>query len=251
MTDKFNINNDQITINRQILYHFYPGIIITLFYVLVSEPLVSIGYPGLTALLLAEIFVLAPVGLTHLFWKGKSLNGKFSLKNVVYYTKQISLKQYLIWSLIGIVACFLIYIPLYPIGLYIKENLFSWLPEWYFDPGFGTSDSQLIAKVFLFGIFIDGIIGPVVEELFFRGYLLPRMAYLRNWAPVLNGLLFGLYHFWQPHNYVAITAIGIILSWIVWKKQNVYLGIIIHCSINIMGAIAGYMAATGGNMIPR
>ena len=251
MTDKFNINNDQITINRQILYHFYPGIIITLFYVLISEPLVSIGYPGLTALLLAEIFVLAPVGLTHLFWKGKSLNGKFSLKNVVYYTKQISLKQYLIWSLIGIVACFLVYIPLYPIGLYIKENLFSWLPEWYFDPGFGTSDSQLIAKVFLFGIFIDGITGPVVEELFFRGYLLPRMAYLRKWAPVLNGLLFGLYHFWQPHNYFAITAIGIILSWIVWKKQNVYLGIIIHCSINIMGAIAGYMAATGGNMIPR
>ena len=93
MTDKFNINNDQITINRQILYHFYPGIIITLFYVLISDPLVSIGYPGLTALLFAEIFVLAPVGLTHLFWKGKSLNGKLSLKNVVYFTKKISWKQ--------------------------------------------------------------------------------------------------------------------------------------------------------------
>lgn len=251
MKNEFNINDDQITFNKQLLFHFYPGVLLTLFYVLISKPLVMNGYPGLTALLLVEIFVLAPVGLTHLFLKGKSLNGKLSLKNVIYYTKKLTWKEYLIWSLLGFLACFIVYLPLYPVGLYLKENLFSWLPQWYFDPGFGTVDTQLIAKMFLVGIFIDGIVGPVVEELFFRGYLLPRMAYLKNWAPVLNGLLFGLYHFWQPHNYLAITAIGIILSWIVWKKKNVYLGIIIHCSINILGALAGYFAATGGNVIPR
>ena len=101
------------------------------------------------------------------------------------------------------------------------------------------------------GIFIDGIVGPVVEELFFRGYLLPRMAYLKKWAPFVNGTLFGLYHFWQPHNYLAIIGIGIILSYIVWRKKNVYLGIIIHCTLNILGAIGGYLAATGGQIIAR
>ncbi|MEL6987268.1 MAG: CPBP family intramembrane glutamic endopeptidase, partial [Bacteroidota bacterium] len=159
--------------------------------------------------------------------------------------------QYLKWTLLGFLACFICYIPLYPVGLFLKENVFSWLPEWYFDPGFGTDNIALVAKAFLFAIFIDGLVGPIAEELFFRGYLLPRMSFLKNWAPILNGVLFGLYHFWQPHNLIAISIVGVIISWIVWKKKNVYLGIFIHCTLNIIGALSGYLAATGGVIIPR
>ena len=140
---------------------------------------------------------------------------------------------------------------MYPIGLFFRENVFFWLPEWYFNPGYGTSDMNLVANVFLVGILVDGLVGPIVEELFFRGYLLPRMAYLKKWAPVLNGVLFGLYHFWQPHNYFAIMGVGIVLSWIVWKTKNVYVGIIVHCTLNILGAIMAYFAASGGVMISR
>ena len=43
-----------------------------------------------------------------------------------------------------------------------------------------------------------GIIGPTVEELYFRGPLLPRIDRLGAWAPVLNSGLFALYHFWSP-----------------------------------------------------
>lgn len=156
-----------------------------------------------------------------------------------------------IWSLGGIAACFLVFLPLYPLGLIFRESLFGWLPEWYFNPGFGSVDTKLIAKLFLIGIFVDGIIGPVAEELFFRGYLLPRMTYLKNWAPVVNGAFFGLYHFWQPHNFIGLIFAGIILSFIVWKKKNIYLGIIIHCTINILGSLGGYLTASDGVMIDR
>jgi membrane protease YdiL (CAAX protease family) len=226
-------------------------VLITLFYLLVGPLLVDKGYPGMTTLLLAEILILTPVALTHLFIKENRLEGSWRLDRTVYFKEKLPWKQYLLWSLIGIVLCFVIYAPLYPIGLFLRENLFHWLPEWYFNPSFGTTDNALIAKILLAGIFIDGIIGPTVEELFFRGYLLPRMAYLKNWAPIVNGTLFGLYHFWQPHNIIAIVGIGIVLSYIVWKKQNVYLGIIIHCTINILGAISGYLAATEGIVIAR
>lgn len=251
MEKRFDLNTDQISLKRQLWYHFYPGIAITLVYILISEVLVDLGFPGLTALLFVEIFVLAPIGMAHLGRKGYLLNGKPSLKNVIAFTHKLSTQQYIKWTLIGILGCTLIYVPLYPLGLFLRNHVFQGLPEWYFDPGFGTSDMDLIAKVFLVGIFIDGIVGPVVEELFFRGYLLPRMAYLKKWAPILNGTLFGLYHFWQPHNYLAIIGVGIIISYVVWKKKNVFLGIAIHCTLNILGALTGYLAASGGELILR
>lgn len=251
MKSYFEIKEDQLTFSRQLLFHFYPGIFITLFYILISPLIIEQGYPGIAVLLIAEVLVLAPIGLTHLFVKGWKVNGSFKLKNIITFREKLSWKQYFIWSLVGIFLCFVVYFPLYPIGLFLREQAFSWLPEWYFNPSFGTTDMQLVANVFLAGIFIDGLLGPIVEELFFRGYLLPRMAFLKKWAPFVNGTLFGLYHFWQPHNYLAIIGVGMVLSWVVWKTKNVYVGIIIHCTINILGAVMAYFAASGGVMIDR
>jgi len=226
--------------------HFYMGVVITLFYVTVGPFVVSRGYPGLAPLLLVELFVLAPLVMSHLLIKSKKLTGRYDLSSVIAYTQRIPVRSMVLWSLGGILLVFLIYVPLYPVGLFFKDSLFSWLPEWYFNPGFGSTDATLVARVFLVAILIDGLVGPIAEELFFRGYLLARMEHLKRWAPVLNGALFGIYHFWQPHNLIALIAVGIILSYVVWKTKNVYLGIIIHCSINLLGAITGYFAASSG-----
>ena len=42
------------------------------------------------------------------------------------------------------------------------------------------------------------VLGPVVEELYFRGHLLPRMQFAGRWAPLLHSVLFALYHFFTP-----------------------------------------------------
>ena len=247
----FDIKDHQITFSKQIVYHFYMGVILTLGYVLVSPYIIQAGYPGLTALLIVEISLLTPLALSHLFYTGHKINRKLSLRNVIAFNTKLPLKTTLLWSLIGVVACLAIYIPVYPIGIFLRQSVFGWLPEWYFNPGFGTDDATLVAKMFLVGILIDGLIGPTIEELFFRGYLLPRMSYLKNWAPIINGMFFGLYHFWQPHNFIGSMAIGMILSYIVWKKKSVHLGIIIHCSLNVIGALGGYLAASNGIIIGR
>jgi AcrR family transcriptional regulator len=46
----------------------------------------------------------------------------------------------------------------------------------------------------------------VVEELYFRGYLLPRISRFGGWAPVINCCLFALYHFWQPFNLPSLLG---------------------------------------------
>lgn len=234
-----------------VVNHFYIGVLITVFYVIAGPVVVTQGYPGLAPLLLAELFILAPVGMAHLLFKAKSLTGRYDLSSVIVYTNKISARSMVLWSLGGILLVILIYVPLYPVGMFFRTSVFAWLPEWYFNPSFGSTDAALIAKIFLAGIFVDGLVGPIVEELFFRGYLLARMEHLKGWAPILNGALFGIYHFWQPHNLLAIIGVGIVLSYVVWKTKNVYLGIIIHCTINLLGAIGGYMAVSQGLMLGR
>lgn len=240
-----------LTPGKIIVTHFYIGVLITVFYVLVGPVLVSRGYPGIAPLLLAELFILAPVGMIHLLAKARSLTGHYDLSSVIIYTEKLTLRSMLLWTLGGIVLVILVYVPLYPVGLFFRTSVFSWLPEWYFNPGFGTDDAALVARLFLVAILIDGLVGPVVEELYFRGYLLARMRHLKGWAPIVNGALFGIYHFWQPHNLIALVGVGIVLSYIVWKTRNVYLGIIIHCLLNVLGAIGGYIAVSEGLLLTR
>lgn len=239
----------QIKLTNQLINHFYVGIIITAFYAWLSPTVIGLGFPGLSVLLIAEVFILVPLVCGHLMLQAKKFSNSF--KMIIPLQKKLTTKSFLIWTVVGILVSLIVYIPLYPVGLYLRESVFAWLPEWYFNPTYGTDNLELIARMFLAGIFIDGLLGPIAEELFFRGYLLPRMAYLKKWAPVVNGALFGLYHFWQPHNLIALICLGVVFSYIVWKTRNVYVGIAIHCVLNILGSIGGYLATMDGVFVGR
>ncbi len=242
------MNIRQYTMTRQLTYHFYPGVIVLVAYVLLSNWLLDLKWPSFLGLFIVEVLILAPITLTHLSWKA---GGFFRISQVIPYWQKLSPGKFILWVIGGFVACLIIYVPMYPLGLMLRESVFAWLPPWFFDPMFGTNDMEAIGRIFLLGIITDGIIAPMAEELYFRGYLLPRMTFLKRWAPWVNGALFGLYHFWQPHNYLAIIGVGIVLSYVVWKTRNVWIGIFVHCLLNTIGAIMGYLAITGGEMIGR
>ena len=87
-------------------------------------------------------------------------------------------------------------------------------------------------RVFAAAFAINGLLGPVVEELYFRGHLLPRIDRFGRAAPVLNAVLFSLYHFWTPWQNVG-RILGL-LPWIftVWRKRSVALSMAVHISVN-------------------
>ena len=239
----------QISVPSILFNHFYVGVIMTTFYVWISPLIIDAGFPGISVLLMAEVLILAPIVLGHLALSAKKSASTFS--EIIPFQERLSSRSFLKWFFIGLAGCFIVYVPLYPVGQLIKANWFAWLPEWYFNPSYGTDNVQLIANTFLLGILIDGFVGPVAEEFFFRGYLLPRMSFLKGWAPVVNGALFGMYHFWQPHNVLGTMAVGIVLSFVAWKTKNVYVSMAVHCAINVLGALAGYLAASNGVLIGR
>ena len=74
--------------------------------------------------------------------------------------------------------------------------------------------------------------GPVVEELYFRGHLLPRIDRFGRGAPVLNAVLFSVYHLWTPWQNIG-RILGLV-PWIytVWRKRSVALSMAVHISVN-------------------
>lgn len=109
-----------------------------------------------------------------------------------------------------------------PEGAWLLENLPLWLVlTWMF---IGSS-----------------LLAPIIEEAFFRGYLLPENP---SWlAVIINALLFTIIHPWQNFTYsslldhVAIFCIGLILATLMKKMQNIYFVIILHALVNLTAFI--------------
>ena len=85
-------------------------------------------------------------------------------------------------------------------------------------------------------LFICNILG---EELLWRGYLLPRQQEVfGKSAWLLNGTLWLLFHWSTGVPAMAmILPITLILPWVAQRRQNTWVGILIHGIFNAMGFI--------------
>ena len=120
----------------------------------------------------------------------------------------------------------------------VAEAWFSWLPEWFFIfdlSQLGEYARPVLMLTFIIGLIVNGFALPFVEELYFRGYLLPRLERFGKWAPLINVSLFSLYHFWTPWQF--ISRVLWLPPWVytTWRKQNIYLMMIAHCAANTLG----------------
>ena len=105
--------------------------------------------------------------------------------------------------------------------------------------GGGFSKSALlvfnIASIFVFMIGIS-----VVEEMYFRGYLLPRLAHLGSWAVVINAFLFALYHFTTPWGLVFRTLLCVPLAYSAYRTKSILPAILVHAIVNSVEVILGF-----------
>jgi membrane protease YdiL (CAAX protease family) len=221
--------------------HLIPGALLTVFYVLVTPLLNKAGFPAFMSLLLAILVILIPVELGILLSEGKKRTGKFTLNGVVLYQERISLWQYFFFPLVLVTWCCLVFVYLEPLDNYIIQQYFSWIPSWL---TFSTSPEILskypptaVKITIIAGFFLNGIAGPLVEELYFRGYLLPRIPAARMWAPAINILLFSLYHFFSPWQNITRILAFMPMVYVVSWKRNIYLSMITHCTGNILGML--------------
>jgi membrane protease YdiL (CAAX protease family) len=237
----------QLSLSTLVALHLVPGALMTVGFVVVAPVVQATGFPPIAALLVAIMVVLVPFELGVLRWAAREQH--VGLIGVVPYRRPMPGRDWL-WLVPALIACaFLGFGISMAVEPQLIERFFSWLPEWFVRPilldriGDYSAAAWLITLAAYFAI--NGFIGPIVEEFYFRGFLLPRMDRLGRWAPLLNVSLFSLYHFWSPWQLVArILALAPTVYAVRWKR-NVYLGMAVHCSLNSLGVLIVAAAVIG------
>jgi len=221
---------------HSIILHLLPGGLLLIFFIMAVPFVENLGLPLRFAPLLGIFLVLIPVELGVLFYEGKKRNGKFSLSGIVVYRERIPLGQYFLWVPLLVAWTILCSLLLSPVGDVLIKTVFSWLPAWFvYSDNSGSSRFILVVMVTLYGI--ANVSAAIVEELYFRGYLMPRLSRLKGWAPLVNTVLFSLQHFLTPWQYLFI-ALGVLpQAYLVSKKRNIYLGILAHSLLNLLSTI--------------
>ena len=228
--------------------HIIPGILLTAVFILLKPLIANIGYPPLLAFILAVLLVDIPFQLGVMYYQGKKLNGRYTLQGIVLYREKTPWLQFLIIFLVGIVLLFGISTLAMPVNSFLSQGMFSWLPDWIFlnDAAQYEAYSQgTLLVTFTLFLIVTGIALPWVEELYFRGFLMPRMSRFNAWTPIFSALLFALYHVWQLFDFTTIFLSGLVFAFAVWWKRDVRLGISLHVFANVLARIMIFFLLLG------
>lgn len=232
------MKNRQHSILKSVYLHLMPGAAGTIAYVLIAPILIRNGYPSILSILFSAVIVILPIELGYLLYQGRKTSVNFSLQEVVIYREPLTKWQYISIPL-GLVVWGFLATGITPLlDNIILKAWFAWLPDWFaiFDiEQFQGYARSTLLTTFWVGLIINCFALPIVEELYFRGYLLPRLERFGKWAPLINVSLFSLYHFWTP--WQIFSRIVWMWPWVyaTWKKRNIFLIIITHCAANTLG----------------
>jgi hypothetical protein len=201
--------------------------------------MVNKGLPPQLSMLLAIVVVVVPVFLLHLK-KAKQMEGVSRIRDLVVYNEKLTTKKLITYTLGLIVFAFLIYGLTQPLNEILAKKLFYWLPDWYKVRDFEGYSRTIVLITLVLNLLLNGLLAPYLEELYFRGYLLPRMEAWGKYAPLLSAILFSLYHFWQPQIYLTLLIALFPMTYLVWKTKSLKLAIYVHCGLNIIGALLSF-----------
>ena len=114
-----------------------------------------------------------------------------------------------------------------------------WMPAWAGNPlphGIAnTADGTALLVTAVGLLLVNVLAGPLVEELYFRGYLLPQLSRLGAWAPLVNVSLFALYHLWKPWDLLTLVVILTPMAYAVWYTRDIRVGMAVHVGLNGIG----------------
>jgi len=230
---------EQHSILQSVVLHLIPGAALTVFIVLAAPAIEAMGFPPMFSLFVGIGVVIAPIELGILFLHAKQTTGTFSLAGTVTYRQRIPARRLalltlvlLVWFMVPFIASTVF------LDDWLAENVFGWMPEAILqfsrieegDPLAAWRIAVMLIVMYAF----NGFVGPVVEELYFRGFLLPRISRLGTGAPVLNTVLFSAYHFWTPWQNPARILGFLPIAWLVQRHRSVQIGLAAHVTINVV-----------------
>jgi membrane protease YdiL (CAAX protease family) len=240
-------------VKQSIILHLAPGAVFTAFVVLAAPALASWRIDPIFALFGGIGVVLVPIELGYLAVQARRTTGSWSpLQAVDYKARVPGGRLALLAGGLAVWFLLVLLVSMAFVDAWLAENVFSWLPDTLLQFAVAEVDgdpptSGALAAFLLIAFAFNGIAGPITEELYFRGHLLPRLERFGKWAPVINTLLFAIYHFFSPWRYPAIFLGFLPITWMAWRERSVAVSIAAHMTINIATVLLLAAALAAGD----
>src|SRR5262245_13523640 len=237
---------------QTLVLHLVPASVTLATALLLAPVMARLGMPRGFALTVAFALVLIPIELGLLLGAAHRATGRWSLwalPAVLAYRRPLG-RWWLATPVLLAVALALA-VAWTPAGNAIGGWLRSVYPTWLL-PGYDMADAGVRTPVLVIALLVtllvDGLVNPTVEELYFRGYLLPRLP-LAGWRAIpLSAALFAMQHYWQPYNWLLIFALQVMLTAFVVRSRSLRLGVVMHVlanSLGVLGTLAVVLASAG------
>ena len=117
-----------------------------------------------------------------------------------------------------------------PLEPWSRGLLADRLPEWW-DLGLPAGAGPLPVAVW---IVCAVLLGPAVEELWFRGVLQPRLPGGRSARVVTGAVLFTVYHLWQPWAWPTVVLTALPLAVLRETRAGTTGAVLAHVAVNAL-----------------
>jgi uncharacterized protein len=142
------------------------------------------------------------------------------------------------------VCCALFALAALPYMHWIWSPLEKWLqsvpafhmPEYTIFKG-GPEGLYSFPPTALLFLFIGNFLG---EELYFRAYLMKKIAFLGNAAWIVNSMLFAIYHFWQIPQTWPLVGLVLAIGLLMQLRKDLYVLVVFHLFINMWLTYGAY-----------
>jgi membrane protease YdiL (CAAX protease family) len=239
--------NDNLSLGKVIFLVFVPTTILTAVYVLLGH--VQKAIPSLLLFYALALVILFPFELAVILRASKKEFGNYSVRSAFANQEKPNWKKTLLYGslLFGFAGIVSVTIGPWEKSLTtpISNKLAEIIPvyfDWYnMEYLRQYPENILLLTCVAYGV-LNVFVGPVIEELYFRGYLTSRISNWGKYAPVLITVLFSLYHLWLPLQNLFRIFVFLPAAYIAWKEKNIYIAILLHCLCNLFFTISFIIA---------
>lgn len=238
---------DNISLTKLFGLIFIPTSLLTITYIILGQLQDTI--PSILLFYVLASVILFPIELFVVFGASKKKYGSYSLKSAFTNHEKMSRLKIFIYGILLFGFAGLMSVTIAPLEIMLTaplaDKLTHIMPA-YFDWNNMEYLKQYSKNILLitFVVFFtfNVIIGPIVEELFFRGHLTSEISRFGKGSPFIITVLFSLYHFWLPFNNLFRIVVFLPAAYFAWKKKNIYISMVFHCLCNLFSTISFIVA---------
>lgn len=236
---------------RAAVLQLLPGIANLIVYLPLAALFAALKLPAIMALGFSLLIAEVPLSWAIMVRRVKVETGStFRLADAFPWRTRIPVWQYLVVGLPAVaLSVALVGIATFGLGAGLRSALFAWLPSWYYvspDPSaFSALSSGPKVVLAVMSLLVFAGVGGITQELYSRGFLLPRMAHLGAGAPALNALLFGVFHLGFPWNWPGFFLLALPWAYLVWWKRSIKIGLFAHVGMLLIQSVGMILLLLG------